>query len=103
MDRFGHRRSLAKNRSNLGFDVHADEGARAWAFRDEIADESGACAQFDVSRTLPPIDENGTLRGTVRVVVRDGDAFESVGELQFVTRLFGVTRFRVGIDEVGIE
>lgn len=88
---------------DLGFDVDADEGARAGLFGDEIADKAGARPELDVARSFSTVHEDSTFRGTIRVVVGDADAFEAVRTLEFVASFFGVTGFGVRIDEVGVE
>ncbi len=80
---------------DLGFDVDADEGARAGLFGDEIADEAGARPELHVAWPFSAVNEDGTFRGAVGVVVGDADAFEAVETLEFVPCFFGVTGLRV--------
>lgn len=88
---------------DLGFDVDADEGARAGLFGDKIADKAGARPELHVARPFSAVNQDGTFRGAVGVVVGDADAFEAVEPLEFVARFFGVPGLGVGIDEIGVE
>ena len=88
---------------DLGFDVDADEGARAGLFGDEIADEPSASPELDVARAFSAVNEDRTFWSAVRVVVGDADAFKAVESLEFVACFFGVPSLGVRIDEIGVE